>query len=123
MNFLSDRKGRKLAIRMDLCIGLCGVIFIIIGAYTKIVALLVIASIMSGFCGYSLVTISYIVIGDFCEDNLRQRGVAIVNLFWSVGMTLFFPLYMWCREWYNILVLFMLIPMIGLVVVSFFLLE
>jgi len=66
MNFISDKYGRKLAVRLDLCVGLFGIIFIIIGSYFKIVTLLVIASIMSGFCGYSLVTISYIVLGDFC---------------------------------------------------------
>ena len=73
------------------------IIVIILGAVTKVVALMVIAAVMSGFCGYSLVIISYIVIGDFCEDNLRQKGVAIMNLFWSIGMVLFCPMYFWCN--------------------------
>ena len=130
MNVLSDKKGRKLAVRLDLSIGLFGIIrnklfniVLIIGAYTKTVTLMVVASIMSGFCGYSMVIVAYIVLGDFCEDNLRQKGVAILNLFYSFGLLLFCPFYFFLNEWYNVIILFMLIPMIGLVACSFFLLE
>jgi hypothetical protein len=39
----------------------------IIGAYAGIVPLLVISSTLSGFSGYSLIIICYIIVGDVCE--------------------------------------------------------
>ena len=41
-----------------------------------------------------------------------------MNLFFSFGAFTFFFMYNWCNEWYNILVLFMIIPMLGLIAVS-----
>ena len=96
------------------------ILVILIGAYTKNVPLMAIAGVLSGFFGYSFIIISYILMGDFFEDHLRQKGISIVNLFWSLAMVLFCPMFYWCNEWYNILVLFILIPLIGLCVTSLF---
>ena len=38
---------------------------ILIGAYTKSIALMVIAGVLSGFSGYSFVIVSYVVMVDF----------------------------------------------------------
>jgi hypothetical protein len=40
----------------------------IIGVYARMVSLLVIASALSGFSGYSLVIICYIIVRDVCEE-------------------------------------------------------
>ena len=97
------------------------IVVILIGAYTKNVPLMVIAGVLSGFFGYALVIVSYVVMVDFFEDHLRQKGIAIVNLFWSLAMVMFCPMFYWCNEWYNILILFIFIPLIGLCITSFFL--
>ena len=57
------------------------ILVILIGAYTKNVPLMAIAGVLSGFFGYSFIIISYILMGDFFEDHLRQKGISIVNLF------------------------------------------
>ena len=70
---------------------------ILIGAYTKSVTLMVVAGVLSGFFGYSFIIISYILMGDFFEDNFRQKGISIVNSFWAFGMVLFCPMFYWCN--------------------------
>lgn len=37
---------------------------------------------------------------------------------YSLGLTTFFLLYNWMNEWYNILFLLMLLPFIGLLIIS-----
>lgn len=74
MNYLADLKGRKRALIIDLLVGFVGTlctinthIAIIVGAYVKSTTLLIIGSILSGFCGYAVVIISYIILSDICE--------------------------------------------------------
>jgi MFS family permease len=87
-----------------------------VGAYAKLVPLLVFSSIFNGFSGYSLIIICYIIAGDVCEEHLRQRGTLYMNFSYSLGLTSFFLVYNWLNEWYNILVLVMLIPFIGITI-------
>ena len=70
---------------------------ILVGAYTKNLALMVVAGVLSGFFGYSFIILSYILMGDFFEDHLRQKGMSIVNSFWSFAMVLFWAMYYWCN--------------------------
>lgn len=46
-----------------------------------------------------------------------------LNLFFSLGAFTFFFMYKWCNEWYNILVLFLLLPLTGLIVVCMLLVQ
>lgn len=41
--------------------------------------LIVVSQIFLGFGGYSLFVLSFIILGDFCEDNLRQKGIVLLN--------------------------------------------
>lgn len=66
MNFLSDLRGRRLALIIDLAIAVASSLLTIIGAYGQSTPILVISSIMAGFSGYSIVIVSYIIAGDFC---------------------------------------------------------
>jgi MFS family permease len=73
MNIVGDLKGRKYALLVDLILAvlssLCNMVNMLVsyvGAIYEYVPLLVLASIMSGFSGYSLTIISYIIIGDIC---------------------------------------------------------
>lgn len=73
MNVVSDLKGRKYALMADLFLAILSSLcksFInlvtYIGAIIEFTPLLVIASVMSGFSGYSLIIISYIMLGDIC---------------------------------------------------------
>lgn len=58
---------------------------------------MVLASVLCGFCGYSMVILSYILAADFCHDKLRQKTIAIINLSWSIAMVSFYPMYLWCN--------------------------
>lgn len=95
----------------------------LVGAYAKSTTLLIIASTLCGFCGYAGVIICYIIAGDVCQEELRQKGSIFMNLFFSLGAFTFYFMYNWCNEWYNILVLFMLIPMVGLIIISILIIE
>ena len=95
----------------------------LIGAYADSTTLLILSSILCGFSGYGLVIICYVIASDVCEENFRQQITLFMNLFFSFGPFLFFFLYNWCNEWYNILVLFMIIPTIGLIAIIGFLVQ
>jgi sugar phosphate permease len=74
---------------------------------------------MSGFSGYSLVIIGYIIAGDVCEESLRQKGTLYMNFAYSLGLTSFCLCFYWMNEWYNILVLVVLIPFVGMTIICF----
>ena len=125
MNYLSDLKGRKKAFIINLVAGFLGMlcksrkyVVTLIGAWAKSTTILIIGSLLCGFCGYAGVIICYIIASDICEEEFRQKISLTMNLFFSFGAFTFFFMYNWCNEWYNILVLFMIIPMIGLIAVS-----
>jgi MFS family permease len=73
MNFVSDLRGRKLALIIDLLIAFSSslrkiklILVTIVGTYSQNMPLLIISSIMAGFSGYSLVVVSYIMAADVC---------------------------------------------------------
>lgn len=129
MNIVSDRWGRRFSfiISMMLCIiGASCKLFIYIvvavGGFTKIVALLVIGQIFSGFGAYACLTISYIIISDLMADNLRQKGVIGVNAAWALGEMSFFILYNYLNQWYVFVIGFVLVPLVIQFVIAFFIL-
>jgi MFS family permease len=74
MNFVADLRGRRLALIIDLFIAVlssfCKILFYIlvtlVGTYAQTSGLLVFASILAGFSGYSVIVVSYILAGDVC---------------------------------------------------------
>lgn len=93
-----------------------------IGGFTKVVALLVIGQIFSGFGAYACLTISYIIMSDLMGDSLRQKGIIIVNAAWGLGEVSFFFLYNYLNQWYIFTIAFLLVPLVIWLVVGFFLL-
>lgn len=87
------------------------------GAYAQNTPLLAFASFLCGFSGYSLVIVSYIMVGDVCEETMRQRTNLLLNVSYSLGLITYFFMYNWINEWYNVVYLFMLFPFIGLTIV------
>ena len=81
------------------------------------------ASILSGFSGYSLIIISYIMLGDICEESLRQKSSIYINSCLSLGLCSFFFIYTWCHEWFNIVILFMLVPLLAVSVACYYIIE
>ena len=63
------------------------------GAIIESTPVLIFASVLSGFSGYSLVIISYIMLGDICEESMRQKFSIYLNLSLSIGLCLFFFLF------------------------------
>lgn len=55
---------------------------LILGAYTKIIALMAIAQIIIGFGGYSTMIIGYNIISDMCKDSMRQKAILSMNGVW-----------------------------------------
>lgn len=41
--------------------------------------LLILSQLLLGFGGYSLFVLSCILLTDFCEDSLRQKGIILIN--------------------------------------------
>lgn len=92
-----------------------------VGAIIETTPLLVLASVISGFSGYSLIIITYIMLGDVCEESLRQRSSVYVNVSISLGLCLFFVLHEWCNNWQVILIFVMGLPLFALFLLSYFL--
>lgn len=67
MNVVSDVKGRKYALLVDLFLAAMSAGFTFLGAVVESTPLLIFASVMSGFSGYSLIVIGYIILGDVCQ--------------------------------------------------------
>ncbi len=73
MNVISDLKGRRFALIIALSVAIAGIIcwintiiVNIFGSYSNQLEIMIFAQVLSGFGGYSLVIISYIIPYDFC---------------------------------------------------------
>lgn len=66
-----------------------------IGATVENTPILVVSSIMSGFSGYSLIIIAYIILGDICEESMRQKYSVYINLCLSLGLCSFYVISKW----------------------------
>jgi MFS family permease len=89
MNMISDTKGRKISVLISVACMIIGatrnnnfILVTIIGGVYDIVAILMISQVISGFGGYATVSLSYILLADFCNDKYRQFGTIIVNSAW-----------------------------------------
>lgn len=90
MNMLSDTKGRKFSFVLSwgianagvLCMILNLIVVLVLGAYTKVVAIMAIAQIVIGFGGYSTMIIGYAIISDMCKDTMRQKAILSMNGVW-----------------------------------------
>ncbi len=89
MNMLSDTKGRKFSYILSWAIANVGVlctflnnIVLILGAYTKVIAIMAIAQIIIGFGGYSTMIIGYAILSDMCKDTMRQKAILSMNGVW-----------------------------------------
>ncbi len=54
----------------------------ILGAYTKNIAIMALAQIVLGFGGYSTMIIGYAIISDMCKDTMRQKAILSMNGVW-----------------------------------------
>lgn len=59
-------------------------IVLVLGAYTKVVAIMAIAQIVIGFGGYSTMIIGYAIISDMCKDTMRQKAILSMNGVWYI---------------------------------------
>lgn len=57
-------------------------VVLILGAYTKVIAIMAIAQIIIGFGGYSTMIIGYAILSDMCKDTMRQKAILSMNGVW-----------------------------------------
>ena len=85
---------------------------------------MVIGQICIGAGSYCILITGYVILGALCEDKFKQIGIITLNAVWAIGEVMIGVLYYWYNEWFNYLILFLMIPMIGLLIFgSFFLIE
>ena len=89
MNMISDAKGRKIALLISFSVVFSGVIGIFyidlgtfLGAYFNIIFLSILGQFLVGFGSYSMVTLCFTLLADFCSDQLRSRAIVIINSVW-----------------------------------------
>jgi len=85
MNMLSDTKGRKFSFLLSWGIANVGIMFLILGAYTKVIPLMAFSQIVIGFGGYSTMIIGYTIISDMCKDSMRQKAILSMNGVWALA--------------------------------------
>ena len=96
----------------------------VVGVYTEITAIMVIGQICIGAGSYCILITGYVILGALCEDKFKQIGIITLNAVWAIGEVMIGVLYYWYNEWFNYLILFLMIPMVGLLIFgSFFLIE
>lgn len=129
MNLIADKFGRRFSFLISLGLAIVGnvctfaaYLVVTIGGFTKVVALLIVGQIFSGFGAYACLTISYIIMSDLMGDELRQKGIIIVNAAWGIGEVSFFLLYNYLNQWYVFTIGFLLVPLAVWFVLGFFLL-
>ena len=86
INLVSDTRGRRVAILLDLTISVFGVLCIfflisvaLVGGNAHNVYLLILAQFMLGFGAYSLISLGYTILADFFSDHLRHIGIVVIN--------------------------------------------
>lgn len=87
INLISDTRGRRTAVLLDLAISVIGVLcnFLLIsigalvGGNTHNVYLLILAQFMLGFGAYSLITLGYTILADFFSDQFRHIGIVVIS--------------------------------------------
>lgn len=63
------------------------------------------------------------MLGDICEESLRQKSSVYINMFISLGTSSFFVLNKWCNQWDVIIIFFMILPLIAITAISYFIVE
>lgn len=118
LNYLADTLGRKFALLAALAVGCVAVGLLIVGGYLLSLWSVFVGVFCCGVSGYSLMIVSYIILADQCHPQLKDTAITMVTAAWSVGMCLLYPISLYMPEWYNMLVVFMLVPMLGILAVS-----
>ena len=86
INLVSDTKGRRTAILLDLLISLIGLLrnlmsnlVELVGGNTKNVYILIIAQFLLGFGVYSMISLGYTILADFFSNQLRHTGIVVIS--------------------------------------------
>jgi MFS family permease len=89
INYLSDTRGRKYGIVVGQFVAIFGIgrkivndLVTILGGYTASVATLVVSQFFCGFTGAALMISVYFMPAEYCDDDLRQYMVIIINYSW-----------------------------------------
>jgi MFS family permease len=96
----------------------------VIGIYSDVVAIIVIGQTVLGAGSYCVLILGYVILGELSEDKFKQVGIITLNAVWAIGEMLIGVLYFWYNQWSNYLIIFLLIPQVGLLLFGlFFLVE
>ncbi len=64
----SDSQGRKKALKISFIVTFGGIITSFIGAYFNIIFFSIFSQFLIGFGSYSLITLCYTLLADFCKE-------------------------------------------------------
>lgn len=86
INLISDTRGRRTAILLDLVIAVCGVLcknffmlVSLVGGNERNVYFLILSQFLNGFGGYSMISLGYTILADFFSDNFRHTGIVVIS--------------------------------------------
>lgn len=88
-----------------------------------ILPLLYIGQIMIGFGGYSLSMVSYSYLSEINNDSWRQKSLILTYSFWTIGEMALYPIIVFIWDWQNIIFFIFIVPLVGLLVMSIFIVE
>ena len=131
MNILADTKGRRVSIMCSLGGVIVGVLcnwclllsVTVFSGLLNNIWLLGMGQMCLGFGGYSLFVLSYILLGDFCVDTLRQKGIIILNASWGIGIVLLGLFYLHRLNWNSLLIFYILLPILLLLIIIYLYVE
>lgn len=122
--FLSEIKGRKVAFIISVCADFVSVILLIIGIWINSTILSIAGNLFIGIGCNGICTLSFILSSELFTHKLRQKGVMIFNASWPFGEMSFLLVSTFLYHWDEYLVYTMMIPILGLGLLSlFFLIE
>jgi MFS family permease len=87
-----------------------------------VTTLLVISQFLNGFGSYSLLTLSYVLLSDFCSSKYRQVGSILINSAWGFSTVLLGYLYVIDINWLTFLVWALEAPLFFTAIAVYFIL-
>lgn len=90
---LADFKGRKFSYLLSFWLQLAGISIMLLGIYQNISPLILIGQLLTGIFGAGIVVLTYVMVGEFCTDKMRQTTILLFNAVWGLAEMSFYLLY------------------------------
>ena len=77
------------------------------------------SQLMGGFGAYALVTLSYILLSDFCSDKFRPKAMVAINSAWGLSTFLLGLFYELKLDWLYYLLFCVMVPLITVSIIFY----